>query len=166
MPVTGIYVTDDDQITNYLSTQTRQSLDDDNDPFAQEHLDLAEARVSSYLRRRFQLPYVNPDDAPELRSCALAFMHESMEVIRRRVNEDTAARADQCRAFLEAVGSGQETLQNEEDQVFLQPDAVGESLMSFEDRAFTDGREDSDSNTTKSRIGIEPDFTGVGTSRV
>lgn len=166
MPVTGIYVTADEQITNYLSAALRTSLTDDNEPFEQEHLDLAESTVSSFLRRRFALPIVSPSSTPALRKCALALFHESVEMVTRRLNDDTAKAADDCRTYLDQLAKGEVALENEEDQIHIDASSQGESLMEFGDRIFTDDKEVDGNDTTRDNIGINPAFTGKGGSRV
>jgi len=165
MAITGnAYVVTVD-ITNYLTAQLRDSLTENDNGFEQLHMDNAESTVNSYLRKRFNLPIVDPELTPAIRKCALALFHENVELVTRRINDDTRLAADDCREWLRAVSEGELALENEEDQVLLTNDGNGETLMTFEDRVFTDNREEDGEDSTRDRIGINPSFTGVGTTR-
>lgn len=165
MAITGnTYVVDAD-ITSYLTAQLRESLTENVDAFEQLHMDNAESTVNSYLARRFLLPIVNPGSTVAIRRCVLGLFHENVEPVTRRINEDTVLVADQCRAWLEAVASGTQALENEDEQTHQDAGAVGDSNMEFSDRVFTDGREEEGDDSTRDRIGINPSFTGIGTTR-
>lgn len=165
MAITGNAYVDDEDVSNYLTVEGRENLTDNADGFEQLHMDNAESKVNSYLRRRYELPIVSPELTPAIRDCALALFHEKVELTTRRLNDDTRLAADDCRTWLEAVATGELTLENPEDQAFLINDGDGETLMTFEDRTFTDGREEDGEDSTRDRIGINPSFTGVGTTR-
>lgn len=165
MAITGnLYVVTAD-ITSYLTAQLRESLTENVDAFEQLHMDNAESKVNSYLARRFLLPIVNPEETLAIRNCALALFHENIELVSRRLNDDTRLTADDCRTWLEAVANGTQALENEDEQTHQDAGAVGDSNMEFADRVFTDGREEEGENSTRDRIGINPSFTGIGTTR-
>lgn len=166
MAITGnVYVTTVD-VTNYLTAQLRESLTENDNGFEQLHMNKAESTINSYLARRFLLPIVNPSATPKLGDCALALFHEKVELVTRRINDDTRLAADDCRTWLEAVATGTQALENEDEQVHQDAGAVGDSNMEFSDRVFTDGREEEGEDSTRDRIGINPSFTGIGTTRV
>ena len=166
MAITGnAYVVNAD-ITNYLSAELREALTENNDGFEQLHMDNAEGMVNSYLARRFLLPIINPASTPAIRDCALALFHEKVELVTRALHDDTGVAADKCRTWLQAVADGELALENEDEQVHQDAGAVGDSNMEFKDRVFTDNREEEGNDTTRDRIGINPSFTGIGTTRV
>ncbi len=151
----GLYVTDTD-VTEHLTIELREGLLGTGaaaDAHLKKHLDGAEGEVDSHLARRFTLPLQGDVDAfPILKTCALWFLTERLESINRRVHEDTVAMADKCREFLStdpALGP------NEVGETFAVPEP--QVLMDFDDRVFTDGREEEDSNTLRRRVGFSAD---------
>lgn len=165
------YVETQEQTDGYFSAKLIFNLTDEvtaTSTLLAEHLTIAEGVVDSYLTRRFVLPLKDPLDVlvyfAALRGCVFAFTHESLEMRKQALNEDTQLRAQGCRDWLELVAKGEAAIGDETGLTFNT--TPPKRSMTFEDRYFTDGKEVDGEDNTTSNVGIESDFSGTGVSRL